>query len=155
MLPKRMSQNPKKIDLRNQAGFTLVEIIAVLVILSILAVVAVPRYFDLQANARDRAMEGAMAEAIGRINGYFAQQLLGGALPAEIQYTAEGLPTDTIGSDLGDFTLSIVSAGITLEVDGVSVDGLELTITASDESAIRGATPLTRVIPVPGITPGG
>ncbi len=47
-----------------QAGFTLIEVIAVLVILAVLAAVAIPRYIDLINDARDKALEGAVAAGL-------------------------------------------------------------------------------------------
>ena len=43
--------------INNQKGFTLVEIIAVMVILGILSAVAVPRYVELESNAKQKAID--------------------------------------------------------------------------------------------------
>ena len=58
-------EQPKKI-LRNQKGFTLVEIIAVLIMLSVLAAIAVPKYIDLEQNAQQKTIDGAISELNGR-----------------------------------------------------------------------------------------
>jgi prepilin-type N-terminal cleavage/methylation domain-containing protein len=101
----------------DESGFTLVEIIAVLVILGILAAVAVPKYFDLQTKAKEKAMMGAMAEATGRVTQRFGEQILQGVAHDDITYNATDL-----GTDLGDFTLSVTAGAtagtITLQVAG-------------------------------------
>ena len=56
----------KKSPLRNERGFTLIEIIAVLVILGILAAVAIPKYIDMRQEAVKKAVKGLEAELNAR-----------------------------------------------------------------------------------------
>jgi prepilin-type N-terminal cleavage/methylation domain-containing protein len=82
---------------KDEKGFTLIEIIAVLVIMGILAAVAVPKFFDLQAKAKEKAVDTAFAELKTRVNQKFAERLLEGMTKGDSPQYAS---IDTnIGSD--------------------------------------------------------
>lgn len=127
----------------NQRGFTLIEIIAVLVILGILSAVAVPKYMDLQNQARIKAGQRAIAETKTRLSSAYSQYLLThqGSAPANIAAICNIvndtsiLPADADGNiPLGnDFTANLKDGLITVTiVDGVSVSGLTGTWTMPD-----------------------
>ncbi|MGD8962096.1 MAG: prepilin-type N-terminal cleavage/methylation domain-containing protein [Desulfobacterales bacterium] len=58
-------------------GFTLLEIIAAMVILSILAAVAIPRYISLDDSARQKAIDAGIAELNGRETLTWSNQKIG------------------------------------------------------------------------------
>ena len=84
----------KRIGLKGQEGFTLIEIIAILIILGILAAVAIPKYIDLTANAESRAIDAAVAELNGREVLTWANTKISSA-----GWSTDALPSDT---SLGD-----------------------------------------------------
>ncbi|MFH1360207.1 MAG: type II secretion system protein [Candidatus Omnitrophota bacterium] len=62
----------------SKKGFTLIELIMVIVVLGILAAVAIPRFFDLQNDANDAAEQGVIGGVRAGIATEHANTLAGG-----------------------------------------------------------------------------
>ena len=114
----------------------MIEVIAVLVLLGILAAIAVPKYIDMADNAKDRALDAGIAELNGREALAWGQQML-----ATAGYTAssDALFQTAVGTDLNqgsgtDYVLtSITATGGYIQFQGypTTPGGTQLTRTVS------------------------
>ena len=73
-------------------AFTLIELIAVMVVLAVLAGVAIPKYFDYADRAKTSALQGALGGVRTGIANYFADSTFNGdpAYPAHGDITTQG-----------------------------------------------------------------
>lgn len=111
--------------LKDQKGFTLVEIIAVLVILGVLAAVALPKYMDLQTDAQNKSLQAGLAEGKARVNLYAAKVLI-----ANGSINSALFVDSNLGTAAGDFTLAY-NAGNTMTISVTGPGGKTSSSTVS------------------------
>jgi MSHA pilin protein MshA len=111
--------------MRNQKGFTLIEIIAVLVILGVLAAVAVPKYVNMAGQAKKSAGQGEVAEMKSTLNLAYAKLYMSNGsaptAPATIIATS-GIGTNTTVGTAPDIWKITFTANGTVGVNISIVD---------------------------------
>ncbi|CCN37940.1 18.1 kDa type 4 prepilin, structural subunit of mannose-sens [Vibrio nigripulchritudo MADA3029] len=126
--------------MKRQGGFTLIELVVVIVILGILAVTAAPRFLNIQDDARNATLQGLAGAIQGSANIIYGKAAIEGI---ESTSGAVSAGTNNINTTFG--YPNATQADITNIVDGIGNDFEFIQV-------VSGATPAAASFGIDGYT---
>ncbi len=114
-----MNKSQFKTNTKKRNGFTLVELVVVILVLGIIAAIATPKLFDTAGDARINSTKQSLAVLRDSIELYRSTN---GSFPADKTAIETMLkspfPVNQIAAAANDATLSVVTAGTALTASG-------------------------------------
>jgi len=137
---------------KKQTGFTLIELIIVIVILGILAVTAAPKFLDLQGDANTSTIQGVNGAVKSAIGVVYGKAIIGGVHKTT---GAAGVGVDTNGDGTKDVLTSFgyptaaagilasldITVGSNGDFDGIEITSGEYVISTKSTTVVVGLVP--------------